>query len=274
MRDGAYNVKSLRLFIQLSRPIFILNTALLYILGVGIAHYLSGQVDWTLFFLGFSWVILIQLGFQYLNEYFEQDGASGDPSWLHTPFSGGSGAIGTGKLPRLVALWAGLTCLTVTASLTVLMFNNQELSLASVLMLGMILLGELVFALPPIRLVSSGYGEVIRSIITVGFVPALGYLLQGRDVHRLLIMVAFPLAILFLGMILVLELPSYATDIKHERKRATARIGWQKGMLLHNILILSSFIIFGLAFVFCIPLSIGWSVFIVVSIGVFQIWMR
>ena len=108
MQDGVYKVKSLRLFIQLSRPIFILSAALLYILGIGIAHYLSGQINWQSFFLGFVWIIFILLGFQYLNEYFDPDSIFETQTWKHTPFSGGSGAIGTGKFPRQVALWAGL----------------------------------------------------------------------------------------------------------------------------------------------------------------------
>lgn len=273
MRGGACKVKSLRLFIQLSRPIFILIGALLYLLGIGIAHYLSGQIIWPSFFLGLAWVVLILLGFQYLNEYFDPNVVYVDPTWTHTPFSGGSGAIGTGRLTRPVALWAGFTCLTLTAALTLLIIQNLGLSLIGVLIFGLILLGELIFALPPFRLVTSGYGEVIMSIIVVGLIPALAFLLQGHEFHRLLIMVAFPLTILHLAMLIALEFPDYASDIKRGKRPVIVLIGWQKGMLLHNILVLSSFVIMGLAFVFGLPIRIGWPAFLVLPIGLFQIWM-
>ena len=247
--------------------------ALLYIMGVGIGHYLNGQVNWSSFFHGLTWIVFLLLGFQYLREYFDLGFVEDEVKWWRTPFSGGSGAIGTGKLPRQVAIWAGLICLTVTAAVTALMFQDQDLKLISVMMLGLILAGELAFALPPLRLVSSGFGELILSIIIVGLIPGLAYVLQGHGFHRLLIMVAFPLVILFLGILLALELPGYASDLKYGRKPVIIRIGWQKGMLLHNILVLGSFVLFGLAFVFGMPLSIGWPVFFALPVALFQIWM-
>lgn len=266
-------MKSLKLFIQLTRPIYILSAALLYILGAGVAHYLSGQINWTSFFLGLAWVILILLSFQYLNEYFYQEVIYGNATWKHTPFSGGSGAIGRDGLPRPVALWLGLTSLAITASLTVLIIQNLEVNLSVIMLIGLVVLGELLFALPPLRLATSGYGELFMSIIMVGLIPALAYQLQGHDFHRLLLMSVFPLTTLYLGMLLAFEFPDYAADIKQGKKPIIVRIGWQRGMLLHNLLILGSFFILGLAFIFGLPLSIGWPVIFVLPVGIFQIWM-
>jgi 1,4-dihydroxy-2-naphthoate octaprenyltransferase len=273
MREGVYKVKSIRLFIQLSRPIYILVAVILYFLGIGIAHYLSGQIIWPSFFLGLAWLVLILLAFQYLNEYFDLDEGSINPAWWRTPFSGSTGAIGADRLSLQVPLWAGLTSLTISASLTVLLVQSQSLSSIALIMLGLILVGEMALALPPIRLVSSGYGELVMSIIRVGIIPAMAYALQGHDLHRLLIMVAFPLVTLHLGMLLAFELPTYASDVKFGKRTIIIRIGWQRGMLLHNFLILGSFVVFGLAFVLGLPLSVGWSVIFVLPVGLFQIWM-
>jgi 1,4-dihydroxy-2-naphthoate octaprenyltransferase len=273
MQGGVCEVKSLRLIIQLSRPIFILIAVMLYVLGVGITHYLSGQINWLSFYLGIAWVVFILLGFQYLNEYFYPESVHNEQKWWHTPFSGGSGAIGTGRLPRQVALWAGLACLTVTASLTILIYQNQELNLVSTLLLGLMLLGEFIYALPPLRLVISGYGELIMAIIMVGLIPAMAFVLQGHEIHRILIMVSFPLAILYLGMLLAFEFPAYASDINHGRRPVLVRIGWQRGMMLHNILVLGCFVILGVAFVFGLPRSIVSPLIFVLPVGLFQIWM-
>lgn len=273
MQDGTCKMKSMRYFIQLSRPIFVLSSVLLYFLGIGIAHYLSGQINWTSFFLGLGWIVVIILGTQYLAEYFGPNFMDKEPTRKHTPFSGGSGAIGVGRLPRQVALWAGLTCLTITASLTVLLIQKLGISIVGILIMGLIFIGEFLYAIPPFRMVSSGYGEVIMSIIVIGLVPAFAYLLQGHDFHRLLLMVAFPLTTLHLGMLLALEFPDYASDIIQGNRPAIIRIGWQRGMLLHNFLILISFVILGVAFVFGLPLSVGWPVIFVLPIGLFQIWM-
>jgi 1,4-dihydroxy-2-naphthoate octaprenyltransferase len=196
-----------------------------------------------------------------------------NPIRKHTQFSGPSGAIGTGKLSRQVALWAGLTCLAITASLTVLIIHFLAAGLIVILLFGLILIAELLFALPPFRLVYSGYGELIMSIIFAGLIPAIAFLLQGHDFHRLLVMVAFPLTTLHIAMLLALEFPDYASDLKYGKRPILIRIGWQRGMTIHNILVLGSFVILGLAFVFGLPLSIGWPVILVLPIGLFQIWM-
>ncbi len=266
-------MRSLRLFIQLSRPIFILSAALLYMLGIGISHYLSGELIWQSFILGFVWIIFIMLGFQFLNEFFDIDSIFETQTWKHTPFSGGTGAIGTGKLSRQVALWAGLIFLTASASLTVLVYKYIDLNLNLVVILVLFILGEFFINLPPVRLVTSGYGEVIMSILVVGFIPAMAILFQGHEFHRLLLMMTFPLTLLYLGMVIALEFPDYASDIKQGKKPILIKIGWQKGMQLHNILILGSFVLLGIAFLVGLPFRLGWSVFLALPVAIFQTWM-
>jgi 1,4-dihydroxy-2-naphthoate octaprenyltransferase len=273
MHVGAYKVRSVRLFLRLSRLAYVLIAVLLYFLGIGIAHYLVGQVNWGSFFLGFLWVILTLLGFQYLNEYFDLSVGSDDPPWWRTPFSGSSGAIGVGKLTRQTAFWAGLSCLTVAASLTALLIRSKTLSSLSLVLIGMFAVGELAFTLPPIRLVASGYGELVMSLLRVGIIPALAFTLQGHDMHRLIIMVAFPLVIIHVGMLLAMELPSYASDVKYEKHTLTVKIGWQRSMQLHNFLILGGFLIFGLAVVLGLPFSVGWPVLFVLPVALVQIWI-
>jgi len=266
-------MKLLRLIIQLSRPIYLLGAVLLYFLGIGISHYLSGPVNWTTFTLGLIWIIFILLGSQYLSEYFDPPVLLGDPTRKHTPFSGVSGAIGVGKLPRLAVLWAGLACLTITAYMTALLIQILGRGSAIVLILGLIFIGEFVYAVPPFRLVSSGYGELSMSIIRVGLIPAMAFLMQGHDFHRILIMVSFPLTMLHISMLLALEFPDYASDLKQGKKPILVRIGWQRGMLIHNILILGSFFILGIAFALGLPLPVAWPVVFVLPIGLYQIWM-
>ncbi len=266
-------MKLVRLFIQLSRPLYTLAAVLLYILGIGISHYLSGPVNWNTFTLGLIWIIFILLGSQYLNEYFDPANLRDDALQKHTPFSGSSGAVGSGKISRQAVLWAGLTCLTITASMTVLLIQNMGSSQAELFILALIFIGEFVYAVPPFRLVSSGYGELSMSIIRVGFIPAMAFLMQGHDFHRLLMMVSFPLTLLYISMLLAFEFPDYASDLKQGKKPILVRIGWQRGMLIHNILILVAFVILGIAFILGLPLDVAWPVVFVVPVAIFQIWM-
>jgi 1,4-dihydroxy-2-naphthoate octaprenyltransferase len=207
--------RRVRLFIQLSRPLFLIGGALVYALGAGIARYLGSPIDFGLYIIGQVWVTSMQLSTHYLNEYFDapldQDNSS------RTPFSGGSGAIGPGKLTRNTALIAAMTTLTVLASITVVLLQQTEVSSLLVLLLMAIFFGAILYSTPPVQLSSSGYGELTTSFLVANLVPALAFYLQYHDLHRLVAMSTFPLTSLHMAMMIAFELPDYATDLKYEK---------------------------------------------------------
>jgi len=97
-------MKSVSLFLRLSRPLFLIGGFLLYALGAGIARYLGYPIHWGIYLVGQVWVTLLQLSTQFLNEYY--DAPADEDNFNRTPLTGGSGALGEGRLPRRVALLA------------------------------------------------------------------------------------------------------------------------------------------------------------------------
>ena len=263
-------MQSLRLFIRVSRPLFLVGAALVYALGAGIAHYLGVTVDWGLYFLGQFWVTMMQLSAHFLNEYYDAPADVENPN--RTPFTGGSGDVGPDRLPRATVLFAALACLAVVASLTVLILSQAQPSPETLLILVLIFLGGFFYSVPPVRLVSSGYGELTTSIIVANLVPAFAYLIQAGELHRLVAMSTFPLTALHLAMMLAFELPDYANDIKFEKHTLMVRLGWQRGMRLHNLLILSAYLLLGLAVTLGMPFSLAWPAFLTLPLGLLQIW--
>ena len=264
-------MQSIKPLLRLIRPHFLIGAMLLYALGVGVARFLGASINWEIYLLGQGWVTLVQLSTHLLNEYFDAPADAQNPN--RTPFSGGSGALGPGKLRREVALWAAVTCLTVAASLTVLLLRLTRPEGGVLLVMGLIFAGAFFYSIPPVRLVSSGYGELTTSIIVANLVPALAFLLQYSELHRLLAMATFPLTALHLAMMLVFELPDYAVDIKYEKQTLLVRMGWERGMLMHNLLILMAYLILGLAVFLGLPLAIALPAFLSLPLGLFQIWM-
>jgi 1,4-dihydroxy-2-naphthoate polyprenyltransferase len=260
----------LKLFIRLSRPLFLLGGILLYALGAGIARYLGTPIDWGLYFLGQFWVTLMQLSTHYLNEYFNAPADLGNPN--RTPFTGGSGAIGPGKLTRSIALYAAVVCLTFVASTTVLLISYALLSPASVLVMVLIFLGAFFYSVPPVKLEASGYGELTTSILVANLVPALALLLQSGGLHRLLAMSTFPLTFLHLAMLIAFNLPDYATDIKYEKNNMLVRVGWETGMRMHNFLILGAYLLLALAVLLGLSLAIALPAFLTLPLGVLQVF--
>jgi 1,4-dihydroxy-2-naphthoate octaprenyltransferase len=263
-------MKNLLLFIRLSRPLFLLGGVLMYALGGGIVHYLGVSLDWTVYWLGQAWVTMLQLSAQYLNEYFdaEQDRQNTN----RTPFSGGSGALGPEGLPRRTALLAAYGCLAVAASLTVLIISQNKASAATVTIMSLGFIGAIFYSVPPIRLSTTGYGELTVSIMVANLVPAFAFLLQTNELHRLLAMSTFPLVLIHLAMMLAFELPDYAADIRAEKRTLMVRMGWERGMSLHNLLILCTYLTLGAAVLFGLDFFIALPALLTFPLGLLQIW--
>jgi 1,4-dihydroxy-2-naphthoate octaprenyltransferase len=263
-------MQTLVLIFRLSRPLFLLGAALVYALGAGIARYLGVEINWGVYLLGQAWITLLQLSTHYLNEYFDAPADLENPN--RTPFSGGSGAIGPGKLQRSTALALAAGCLTAVASLTVLLISQGALSSTTLFIMVLIFMGAFFYSVPPVRLASTGYGELTTSIIVANLLPALAFLLQTGELHRLLAMSTFPLTALHLAMMLAFELPDYVNDLKYDKNTLMVRLGWQRGMTMHNALILSAYLLLALAVSFGLPFSIAWPSFLTFPIGLLQIW--
>lgn len=254
----------------MSRPLFLLGAVIVYALGVGIADYLGVPIDWGLYLLGQAFVTALQLSAQYLNEYFDSPADAVNPN--RTPFSGGSGAVGPGKLSRNTVLLAAVTMLTIVASLTVLLINRAPATPLLIVVLVLGFLGAFFYSVPPVRLVTSGYGELTTSFLVAFLVPGFAFLLQTGSFHRLLLVSALPLTALHLAMMLVFEFPDYATDLKFEKETLLVRIGWERGMVMNNLLILAAFLLLGLAAILSVPAGIILPSFLLLPFGLLQIW--
>ncbi len=263
-------VQQIRLIILLSRPLFLLGGALVYALGVGIARYLGAPIDWGIYILGQAYVTTMQLSAQYLNEYY--DAPADRENTNRTPFSGGSGVVGEGRLARETVMWAALTAMTILASLTVVLISVVQMSPLLNTLVILASLGSFFYSAPPVKLAHSGYGELTTSILVSNLVPIFAFVLQYGELHRLLVMSTFPLTTLHLAMMIVFEFPDYLNDLKFEKYTLLVRVGWERGMVLHNILILTGFLLLGLAATFGLPLAIVLPALIPLPLGLLQIW--
>ncbi len=243
---------------------------LLYGLGASIAVYLGHPIDVGLYIFGQLLVTTIQLTTQYLNEYFDGrvDIHNSNRTWMN----GGSGELGETGLPRKTALYAAIVTLTITAIVVSMLVIRGGISLLawSFILLGF--LGAYFYNAPPLRLIVSGYGELIASIIVAAIVPALAFSLQTSELHRLLLMSTTPLVALHFAMVLVFELPDYGTDLKFEKRTLMVRLGWQAGMRIHDISILFAVLSYILAVLTGLPLRVALGGVIALPLALAQVW--
>lgn len=256
-------------FIQNSRPLGLLAGFLLYALGGGVIEYLGEPIDWSVYWIGQACVTLLQLSSSYLQVYYDR--------MMEIRQVGRKvGNPGAEQQYRAVTsgyLLAAVTTLTIGAMLTVLLLSRGDLSPAALLILGFAFLFAFFYAVPPLRLVYSGYGELIAAVLLTTLVPAFGYLLQGGELMGVLGVLSLPLTTLYLAFSLATSLENYFDEIKRGRQNLMIRLGWQRGMFLHNLCILFAYLTIGLSAMFGLPWALTWPRLLTLPLAIFQVWM-
>ncbi len=248
--------------LRIAHPWVLLASALTYSLGAGIANYLGSPIDWSAYLIGQAAVLILLLSSYFLREYFDRSPLREAPRKPGEP----------PRLLRINLIQIAATTLTIGAALTVLLFADGALNPSALLVLGLGLVLALAYAVPPLRLAHSGYGELVVSIFLANITPVLACLLQYGELHRLLAFLTFPLTFLCLAAALVLRFETYADDSIVERKNMLTRLGWQRGIFVHNLLVLTAFLLLGTAALAGLPWNLTWPGLLGLPVGLFQIF--
>jgi 1,4-dihydroxy-2-naphthoate octaprenyltransferase len=258
-----------RFFIQVSRPLNLLGGILVFTLGVGIARYLGNPIDWSILILGQIWILTYQLGSNFLTAYFHHETNPTNHNQIPIPERG---AESTKWVQRDLILWAALAAFAAMASLTLVFIRTTMIDWSGLFVMGMLIFGAICFALPPISLITSGYGELVQSIIVANLIPAFAVILLNGELHRLVAMSTFPLTLLYLAKQLAVDFQNYSHNLRAGKKTLLVRLGWERGLTLHNLLILGGFLLFGVSMLFGLPVQVSSPVFFVFPLGLFQVW--
>ncbi len=250
----------LRNLLRLSRPLNLLFAALTYILGVGLARYLGDSFHAMPFWLGLLGVLLAQAVMSLLGEVFRPDA---DPI---TPDE----TIGERKSLREAMLYFSVSALAVLAVIIFLLYLNRSVSPSALLFIGLSLFLTIFYGVPPVRLFNLGFGELTVAVHLAYIIPSIGFLLQAENYHRLLGMIVFPLSLLACACFLVLDFPTFAQDQKYNRRTLLVRLGWERAVPLHNVLVIAAYLAFLSAPAFGFSLTVLWPAFLTLPFAVLQ----
>ena len=252
------------------RPIHLTTALALYLAGAGLARYLGARLDYIDLGLGALWLGSLFLAVFLLGDYF---GISFESSFFPVaevnPISEPQkeSRSSHGLLFGALAFYSAAGILTILSGLRGMITPG-----VAVLMVSLFGLSTSVIV-PGLNTKYSGIGEFIVSICLVIIPPALAFFIQYGELHRFLSFSFFPLFPLHLALILTLRLRSYAEDFRLDRKTIMVRLGWVKGLFLHNMLILSAFVLFGVAMLFGLPIRIVGPVFLTLVPAGYLIWI-
>jgi 1,4-dihydroxy-2-naphthoate octaprenyltransferase len=176
------------------------------------------------------------------------------------------------RVTLLQVSYAALT-LSAVGILTLLLTHSLNLSADILFVLAFLFL--VAYAVPPMRLSESGYGELVLAITLGTLLPALAFLLQYDQLHRLLSFTTFPLTLLALAYLLVGNFPTFATDQKLGRHTLLTRLTWQRAVPIHHFLVLTAFLLFAVAPFLEYPWGLVWPVFLALPFAAIQmIWLQ
>ncbi len=246
-------------FLKLIRPLHLLLAALTYLLGASVPAYLGKSFQPLAFLLGLAGVLLAQLSMSLLAEVFRPHNEplveDETPQQKETL--------------RNNMLYLSIVGLTSSAFIVYLLYINQVLALPSFILYLSSFILVLVYAIPPVRLLNRGFGELSLAAHIAYIIPSIGFLLQAKDNHRLLTIIIIPLTALALAYFLVVNFTSFSSDQKYQRDTLLRRLTWERAVPMHHSLIVFAYAVFAIA-----PLlgfSALWTAFLTLPFALLQI---
>ena len=162
--------------LKLTRPLHLLLAALTYTLGASIPAYLGMPFQPLAFSLGLACVLLAQLSMSLLAEVFRPHNEplveDETPQQKETL--------------RNNMLYISIAALASNAFIVFILYTNKSLTLPTFYFLLLSLLLALAYAIPPIRFLNRGFGELALAVHLAYVIPSIGFLLQAKETHRLL----------------------------------------------------------------------------------------
>jgi len=254
-------------WIILIRPPFLLATAGSIAVGGAVAFSETDSFNWFLFILTLLSGVLIHMGTNSANDYFDHLSGNDDINVHYVkPFTGGSRMIQQGRLNPKDILKVSVSLLVIAALIGFYLFLSVGWI---VLILGLFgAFSGFFYAAPPIRLASKGIGELLVGL-NFGVLLIIGtYYVQTRTFALQPLLVSVPIALSISAVLSINEFPDYQADKQVGKDTMVVRIGLRKASHVFVALILSVYILYAVfiisdlvnhysVFVFCtVPLGV------------------
>jgi 1,4-dihydroxy-2-naphthoate octaprenyltransferase len=256
-------------FVRLGRPVFLGGGFVLYGLGAAIAAYArvsaggagpgrgaSASIDWTRFAWGQAAITATQLMTHYCNDYFDFDADRANTT--PTRWSGGSRVLPAGELPRGVAL-------------------------AAALLLAVAILLSWEYSAPPLRLHSTGWGELDVALVVSLLTPMIGFSLQTAGAGAggpappfvlpvvLPLLAVLPLCCLQFAMLLAIEFPDAAGDAATGKRTLVVRLGAPRAAALYQGALAAAYLLLPILVAAGLPIAVAGAALLTSPIAAWQI---
>lgn len=257
-------------FLRLGRPLFLTGGFLFHALGIAIALYQGHGLNLAAWLWGQIGITAVQLLTHYSNDYYdlEADIANQTP----TRWSGGSEILTKGLLPPKVALITAVLAgiVTIMAALTLALFIQTGPLTIPLFLLALALAWS--YSSPPLQLNMRGYGELTGAILIPGLTTLVGYYLQAGKIATLPFLAIFPLSLLQMAMLLVINFPDYQGDAAAGKRTLVHILGEKSAVRLYLILLTLTYLTLPFLIFLGLPQTVALTLSLPLPIAAWQAW--
>jgi 1,4-dihydroxy-2-naphthoate octaprenyltransferase len=185
------------------------SNILAWLLGVAIASGKSYEIEVTSIILSLKTTMIVSASVHYTNEYADHEA---DALSTRTPYSGGSGVLPGGLVPRSLAMRAAWASLLIGLSLQIFTISKgiHPWSGLTVLLLGTV--GGWMYSLPPLRLAWRGWGEVTNALLGSNLLPLYGFVTASGGFDIDVSLACLPVTLVAFTNLLAVTWPDRSSD--------------------------------------------------------------
>jgi 1,4-dihydroxy-2-naphthoate octaprenyltransferase len=185
------------------------SNILAWLLGVATASGRGFNLEVNRVSLSFITTILVSASIHFTNEFadYETDGLT-----TRTLYSGGSGVLPKGMIPRNLAKKAAWASLFIGLSVQIysILIGSHPLSALPVLLLGAA--GGWMYSLPPLKLGWRGWGEVENALLGSNLLPFYGYVTTSGSFDITIMLAYLPVTLIAFVNLLAVTWPDRSSD--------------------------------------------------------------
>lgn len=202
-----------------------------YLLGQVLAFNLNRYLNWQNFWWGFLGVVMVLIGVELFNEYFDaQEG--GDRIFLE-------------EKPNIPTYFFALGISVFTFAFFIGLYLASQSGWPILLFSFLGFLGAYFYVGPPLRFSYRGLGELVIALSYGPFMLLGSYYLQAKRIDTLPFFISLILGLLLFSLALVNEIPDYHQDRLVGKKNIVVRLGRRTSVKLFSLALLLVFILLG-----------------------------
>lgn len=254
----------------MARPLIMLSVILVYGAGGLIARAVEYQPNIRVFGWGLVALLFVALSIHYVNEYadFQTDALT-----RRTPFSGGSGVLPSGDVPRILALQAGWVTLIFGIIIAIMGIVIGLFTINALLLLLVGAFGGWMYSLPPLKLAWCCGGEVTNALLGGMLLPLYGYTVQTGRIDGWVIVACLPFTLMAFINLLATTWADREADAQAGKHTLATRLPIVSLRLIYSIAALLCFILLILLSDQTFPQSVAMGSFVTLPLVIWG-WLR